>query len=187
MILNKIWKHRGKKTAWSSINFAVNCDIFAPFFSKGRKIEQISQWTAIFLAINGNNFGVNCEIWLQITNSTPKFTAKIRWVDLRTANYSDILDMRRWHQLRNYVFRIFSSLFRYPSTRPNWGKIGFECENIAVYCKIWAFRAAKFRSPLQIFGIFFCQFQSWPLSFDAWKKSSTWLIQKQSTGQESSE
>ena len=67
--------------------------------------------------------------------------------------------MRRWHQLRNYVFRIFSSLFQYPSTRPNWGKIGFECENIAVYCKIWAFRAAKFRSPLQIFGIFFANFR----------------------------
>ena len=81
--------------------------------------------------------------------------------------------------VRAFVFRIFSSLFRSLKARPNLRRVGFNSENFAINCEIWAFLSQKFRSStrnLTIFSGFFLGYQFWPLFFDAKKKKAARLI-----------
>ena len=81
--------------------------------------------------------------------------------------------------VRAFVFRIFSSLFGSLKARPNLRRVGFNSENFAINCEIWAFFFQKFRSStrnLTIFSGFFLGYQFWPLFFDAKKKKAARLI-----------
>ena len=119
------------------------------------------------------NFAVNYEIF------GFKWQQNLRCLASHNQLFRYSGSMRRWRQVRAFVFRIFSSLFRSLKARPSLRRVGFNSENFAINCEICAFFSQKFRSStrnLTIFSGFFLGYQFWPLFFDAKKKEATRLI-----------
>ena len=119
------------------------------------------------------NFGVNCKIWPQILHSTLKFAAK--FVELMFAQPIIPCTISRRCQddvmLCISLFGIFSSIFGYPSARPNWSKFGIDSKNFIVLQNICQFGGNFFFcSLLQNFWRFLTNFKLTPLFWCPEKK-----------------
>ena len=104
------------------------------------------------------NFAVNHEIF------GFKWQQNLRCLASHNQLFRYSGSMRRWRQVRAFVFRIFSSLFRSLKARPNLRRVGFNSGNFAINCEIWAFCPKNFAVQHEIWPFFLGFF--WVINFD---------------------
>ena len=104
------------------------------------------------------NFGVNCEIWLQILQSTPKFPAK--FIELSFAQ--PIIPIFRKCGDDVNCATVYFEFFHHFSDIPKRGQIGVKSDSKAEISQFTAkfghFERQNFAVHSEIFGIF------WPIS-----------------------